>query len=111
MELPNVNAVCMSVFLQEFVKEYPDDEIELVMDGAGWHKSKDLQVPNNVKITLLPAYSPELNPVERFWRIIKQNTIRNKIYTTLNQLKHAVAEFLNSLEKTQIQTLCNVAYL
>ena len=75
LEIPYVNTNCMNVFLEEMSKQYAGDEIILVMDGAGWHKSKNLQVPENIEIILLPPYSPELNPVERFWQNIKKNTI------------------------------------
>jgi transposase len=45
----------------------------LIMDGAGWHKSKELIVPENIKIEILPPYCPELNPVERLWRYVKNS--------------------------------------
>lgn len=57
----------MNVFLSELSKEYPSDKIALIMDGAGWHKSKALKIPDNIVIFYLPPYSPELNPVERLW--------------------------------------------
>lgn len=101
----------MNVFLAEMSKEYAGEEIILVMDGAGWHKAKTLQVPENIEIILLPPYSPELNPVERFWQHIKQNTIKNKIYKTLKELKNAVANFLNSLTAEAIKSICAISYL
>lgn len=55
----------MNVFLEEMSKEIGDNEAIVIMDGAGWHKSKDLIVPKNIIIKLLPPYCPELNPVER----------------------------------------------
>ena len=36
----------------------------LVLDGAGWHSSKILNIPENFSLMPLPPYSPELNPVE-----------------------------------------------
>ena len=92
-------------------KEFTGDKIILVMDGAGWHKAKNLQVPDNIEIILLPPYSPELNPVERFWQHIKQNTIKNKVYKTLNALKDAVAKFLNSMILDEIMSICTAGYL
>jgi transposase len=83
----------------------------LVMDGAGWHKAKNLQVPDNIEIILLPPYSPELNPVERLWQYLKQNTIKNKVYKTLNLLKDIVAKFLNQITPVAIMTICNINYL
>jgi putative transposase len=111
LEIPYVNTNCMNVFLEEMSKEYADEKIILVMDGAGWHKSKNLQVPDNIEIILLPPYSPELNPVERFWQHIKQNTIRNKIYKTLGTLKDEVAKFLNKITPQEITTICSASYM
>ncbi len=45
----------------------------LVLDGAGWHSSKSLVVPENVTLLPLPPYSPELNPVENLWQYLRQN--------------------------------------
>ena len=39
------------------------------MDGASWHKSKDLKIPKNIEFMILPAYSLELNPIERLSNI------------------------------------------
>jgi len=37
----------------------------VILDRAGWHRSQGLVVPGNITLLELPAYSPELNPVER----------------------------------------------
>ena len=47
--LPSCNTVCMNVFLEELSKQYPEDMILLCCDGAAWHKSKSLQVPENLE--------------------------------------------------------------
>jgi len=76
----------MNVFLEELAEEIKEDFI-LIMDGAGWHKSKDLIIPENIQIEILPPYCPELNLVERFWKHIKDNTIKNKVFETLEMLE------------------------
>jgi len=81
------------------------------MDGAGWHKSKKLEIPDNIEIVYLPPYSPELNPVERLWAYIKSWTIRNKIYTTLPALQKVVADFVNLLSQELIMSLCSTNFL
>jgi transposase len=55
----------MNIFFQELEQQYRQQPIILVMDGASWHKSRSLNLPENVEIIYLPPYSPELNPVER----------------------------------------------
>jgi transposase len=39
----------------------------LILDQAGWHGGGQLVVPKTITLLSLPAYSPELNPVERVW--------------------------------------------
>ncbi|NLY41225.1 MAG: hypothetical protein GX055_06345 [Desulfovibrionales bacterium] len=57
-----MNTDCMQIFLNEISDRYPDDRIVMVFDGAGWHKSNQLKLPQNMKLLFLPPYSPELNP-------------------------------------------------
>jgi hypothetical protein len=42
----------------------------MLMDRAGWHCTKDLAVPDNLTLVLLPARAPELNPVENIWQTV-----------------------------------------
>ena len=103
--MPNVDTICMNVFLEELAKEIKEDFI-LIMDGAGWHKSKDLIVPKNIKIILLPPYCKELNPVERLWRFIKDSTIKNKVFETLKNLEDEVCEFIKNLTEEVVFGIC-----
>ncbi|NEO25178.1 transposase [Moorena bouillonii] len=52
------------------------------MDKAGWHRSKSLEIPENIRIIFQPAYSPELMPVEHLWEHIRENYFYNKILTS-----------------------------
>jgi len=67
---PKANTVCLNLYLQELSQEMVGRKIVLVMDGAGWHKSDALTLPDNIEIIYLPPYSPELNPVETLWEYI-----------------------------------------
>lgn len=111
LEIPHVNTVCFNVFLHEFSKDYSDGKVLLVVDGAGWHKSRHLEIPNNIEIIYLPPYSPELNPVERLWAYIKSRTIRNKIYRTLPALQKVVSDFINTLSQELVASLCSIKFL
>jgi hypothetical protein len=46
--LPEVNTGMMNIFFDELSKEYPDKEIIIALDQAGWHKAKDLNLPNTI---------------------------------------------------------------
>lgn len=109
--LPTVNTKCMNIFFEEMAQVMSDKEIIFIMDGAGGHKSNELKIPSNFQIIFLPPYSPELNPVERLWLHIKQNTIRNNIYHKLSALEDHVCEFINRLTLTEVASICNVSYM
>lgn len=109
--LPNVNIQCMNIFLSEFAKTNKDQKIVIIMDGAGWHQSNKLIIPDNIRIIILPPYSPELNPIEKLWQYIKERTIKNKIYKTLPQLERVVCKFVSSLNPEIIKSICNVNYV
>ena len=61
--LPGVNTEYMSLYLEHLSKNVKKKKILLIMDQAGWHKSKELKTFENIELIYLPAYSPELNPV------------------------------------------------
>jgi len=63
----------MDLFLAQFAATLPaDSHAVLVLDGAGWHDQRALTVPDNLTLVSLPAYSPELNPVERIWLYLRE---------------------------------------
>lgn len=109
--LPHANTICMNFFLKQLSLEYESKKIILVIDGAGWHSSKALIVPQNIELVYLPPYSPELNPVERLWLYIKRSTIRNKIYRTIDDLEVKVCDFIQTLTETSVQSICSPDYL
>lgn len=83
-----------------------DEDFILIMDGAGWHKSSNLIIPKNIQIILLPPYCPELNCVERLWRFIKDNIIKNKVFETLIELENQVCEFVKNLGNEIVKSIC-----
>jgi transposase len=99
----------MKLFLEEFYQEYKGRDIVIIMDGAGWHKDKDylLKDTNNIDIILQPPYSPELNPVERLWQYIKNHTIKNRVFETLDELEKAICSFWKKLTKAIIKSICS----
>ena len=92
-------------------KELEGREVLLVMDGAGWHKSKALKIPKNIEIIYLPPYSPELNPVELLWKYIKDNVLKNKIYKNLKILEEELCKFIKQIKQESYQSICRINYI
>ena len=63
----------------------------VVLDGAGWHRSKELECPDNVSMLRLPPYSPELNPVETVFQFLKARHFANQVFETAEEVKEKVA--------------------
>lgn len=109
--LPFVNTEMMQVYLDEFSQSLGESNAILIMDQAGWHKSKALAVPLNIEIWFLPPYSPELNPIERLWKFIKHNILHNRLYDSLKQLESAVVEYFDILPSDLLAKLCACSYI
>lgn len=109
--LPQVNTEMMNIFLEELSNAYSEYTILLIMDQAGWHKSKELNIPPNIQIEFLPPYSPELNPVERLWKWIKKEVVHNKVFATLEQLIESVSNVYQKLSPEKFTRLCACSYL
>lgn len=99
------------MFLNEMSNSLQRKKALLIMDQAGWHKSAELVVPDNISIVYLPPYSPELNPVERLWQYIKDNILKNKVYDRLEQLEDDICAFMKSLQQEVVKSVCNVKYM
>jgi len=58
------------------------------------------------QILILPPYCPELNPIERLWQYIKNHTIRNRIFQTIEELEIAVCDFVKKLSWFVVRSVC-----
>ncbi len=97
--LPCVDAQGMSIFLAEVSRRHPDELVLMVLDGAGWHRANDLEVPDNIRFIPLPPYSPELNPVEHLWDEIREKWFANCVFDSLNAVEDRLMDALSTLEK------------
>ena len=102
--LPNCDTICMNVFLNELSKTYPDDTILLVCDGASWHRSKGLKLPDNIRLLNIPPYTPEMNPIEQIWKQLRSMGFRNEVFKTLNhvidRLCHTICQLTSDTVKS-----------
>jgi hypothetical protein len=66
--LPGMDGLCFQTFLERLGEAYADHHLVVVLDGAPSHISSQITLPKNVSLLGLPSYSPELNPVERWFQ-------------------------------------------
>ena len=67
------------------------------VDKAAWHRSKSLQIPENVRLLPQPSHSPELMPVEHIWEDIRENYFYNRIFKSMDKVIDKVCEGLVNL--------------
>jgi len=103
--LPNSNTACMNIFLRELSAAYPKDYILLSLDNAVWHKSKTLEIPDNIRLFYLPPRTPEMNPVEQIWKEIRKRGFKNTLFQTLNKVIDRLCDTCNSLSKDTVKSI------
>lgn len=82
------------------VEKYPIGRLVLVMDRASYHKSAATLAAlslfeHRVLVIWLPAYCTELNPIECFWRHLKDLACANQLWSSLEELIEKVEHVLH----------------
>jgi len=94
----SLNAESTIAFLQEIEQVYPTmRRIHLFCDNARYYRNKAVQKhleTSKIQLHFLPSYSPNLNPIERLWKWMKERVIYNTYYEHFDDFKLAVMGFL-----------------
>ena len=98
-----VNGRSMCDLLRAIRLKHPKArEIHLVLDNAPYNKSspvRDLAKELGIKIMYLPAYSPNLNPIERLWKFMKREVMANRYFPDLETFQRELMLFLRGIRK------------
>jgi hypothetical protein len=96
--MPEVNLEAMEAHLAEISRRVtPGAHAVLVLDGAAWHTSPKLRVPDNISLLPLPRYSPELNPVENVWEFLRANFLSHRVWDGYDAIVDACRDAWNKL--------------
>jgi len=96
--MPEVNVEAMNEHLAEISRRVSVGAIALlVLDGAGWHSSPRLDVPDNIVLLPLPPYAPELNPVENVWEFLRANFLSHRVWDDYEAIVDACCDAWNKL--------------
>lgn len=105
LDLPGCNTDTFQIFLNELAKQNPEEYKIMVLDNGAFHKAKRLQLPPNIGLIFLPPYSPELNPAEKIWWLLKKQ-INNKVFKTMKELQTAMEHSIkNKLTPQKIKSI------
>ena len=112
--MPELNAGVLNLFLEQLSGALPAGvHAVLIWDGAGYPTRKDLKVPSNISLILLPPYSPELNPVENLWHYLRAHHWSNRAHQDYDELESEAAESLCTvcLDRDKVKSICNAEYV
>jgi hypothetical protein len=110
MEMPALDAAAMQVFLEQFGEEDSESLHLIIADNATAHTSEKLKVAVNIVFIFLPANAPELNPIERFWRALK-DWLSEYEPQTMQEVSELIAKGLKSFTAAAISSLTSFEYL
>jgi transposase len=103
--MPSVNLDFSRDFLQQIAERDPEAEHVVIWDQAGFHQRPGAKtLPERIHVLPLPPYSPELNPVEKLWDVIK-DAVANRVYTALGRIEGALTEALRPFWESSERTL------
>ena len=103
--MPYCNTESMNMFLEELSNTFPKDKIILVCDGAAWHKSGSLKIPENIELVFIPPYTPEMNPIEQIWKEIIKRGFKNEVFQTLQKVVDRLCDTICSLSNKTIKSI------
>jgi len=99
-----INQKSICTVLKAIRKKHPNLEqrIYIVLDQASYHKAnsvKKLAEKLNVKLKYLPAYSPNLNPIERLWKFMKKKVTYNRHFEDFDEFQNSLTKFFRGIRK------------
>ncbi len=110
---PYADTLTMNLFLRHVAKEFRDYFILMLVDQAGWHVSKGLKIPQNIRLLPLPPHSPELNPTEHIWDEVREKHFHNEAFDSLDAVEDRLVDGLVALsaDSDRLRSLTNFPYL
>ena len=104
-----LNAQSTITFFEKIERAYPEAvKVHIFCDNARYYKNKEVQKyleNSKIRLRFLPPYSPNLNPIERLWKLMNEEILYNKYYEKFIEFKMKVLGFLEGLLNPSIELL------
>jgi len=99
----SLNTLTFLGFLKSFVHQLPKGKYVFIFDNARYHKSSTILrylkgLDEHIKIEFIPPYSPELNPTETCWKIIRQQVTNSTYFQSIELMQSNINKFLRENE-------------
>ncbi len=111
-ELPELNREIFQGFMNRFSEKHKHCLNIIIADRSRCHTSQKIELPDNIVMKFIPPYSPELNPMERLWRSMKDKIAENNdIYDSLEKLSGKISEIVRQISNEVVKSLTFSSYI
>ena len=110
--LPRMDTVVMEIALKRFAEEAgaaTDRQLVILLDGAPCHTAPRLVVPEYTHLVFQPSYSPELQPAERLWPLVRE-AVANRAFETIEELEAVLVNRCRQLDKQSVMIQAATLY-
>jgi transposase len=97
-----INYESTIAMFNQLERKHPKGEIHLIIDNASYYKKKEVQIYamySRIVLHFLPAYSPNLNIIERLWRLMHEKILYNEYYVSYLEFKQACMGFFENIDQ------------
>ena len=100
--------------LRHVGRQYPAaacPRVVVLIDNAPWHGGEPIRTAlaenPHLELKRLPSYSPQLNPIERFWKLLRRRATHNRLFDTLADLRRSIRSSLSYYQtmRTKVKTM------
>lgn len=109
-----LNAEATISFLRKIEKAYPTKtKIHIFCDNARYYRNKSVTKyikDSKIKLHFLPPYSPNLNPIERLWKWMKERVLYNTYYSEFEDFRSSVLGFFTVLSTLDPESVLGQAF-
>ena len=92
-----INGHSLENFFEKIREKYPiKNKLHIILDQAGYHRSEDLRkkaTQLNIDLHYLPPYSPNLNPIERLWKVMNEHVRNNYHFSSAKEFREKIESF------------------
>ena len=95
-----INGESIIDFMSKLRCQYGSMTIHLILDRSGYHRSilvVEKASELNIKLHFLPPYSPNLNPIERLWKVMNEQVRNNRFFKSSKDFKEAINQFFKDI--------------
>lgn len=96
--------------LRHIARHYPatsNPRVVILIDNAPWHAGEPMRQAlaenPHVELKRLPSYSPQLNPIERLWKLLRRRATHNRLFDTLADLRRSIRSSLSYFQTMRVR--------